>query len=358
MSAVGPVGDLFARVGVHPNVLSFTGLLFSAGAGLLYSQGRFFWAAWVVLFAGICDTLDGHIARQTKKNSPFGAFFDSTLDRYSDMFLFVGLAYFYAGGPSFSPAETESQGNPWTVVVIVLAITGSFMVSYTRARAEGLGVQCKAGMMQRPERITLLIIGSLLASIPVAGPVLMQLTLLLLAVSVNLTALYRMVYVRKQMAHESEGQTASVLPCPRGGKVAEKYRNPLPTVDIIIEVNEGIVLIKRKNPPFGWALPGGFVDYGESLEEAARREAKEETGLEVALLSQLGAYSDPARDPRQHTLSVVFIAGATGKPKASDDAAEVKVFAVPDLPKNLAFDHDKILQDYLAKKACSRSVVA
>ena len=204
LRVVGPMGDFFARAGVHPNVLSLTGLVLSAGAGLLYSQGRFFWAAWMVLFAGICDTLDGHIARQTNKDGPFGAFFDSTLDRYSDMFLFVGLAYYYAGGTSFSLSEIQGHGSPWTVVVIILAIAGSFMVSYTRARAEGLGVQCKAGMMQRPERITLLIIGSLLGSIPAVGPLLMKLTLLALAVSVNLTALYRMHYVRSQLAQGSE----------------------------------------------------------------------------------------------------------------------------------------------------------
>ena len=168
------------------------------------ARAVFFWAAWVVLLAGICDTLDGHIARQTKKNNPFGAFFDSTLDRYSDMFLFVGLAYFYAGGSAFSPAETQSQASAWTVVVIVLAIAGSFMVSYTRARAESLGVQCKAGMMQRPERITLLIMGSLLGSLPVAGAVFMKITLILLAVSVNLTALYRMFYVRNRLAQGAE----------------------------------------------------------------------------------------------------------------------------------------------------------
>jgi ADP-ribose pyrophosphatase YjhB (NUDIX family) len=140
------------------------------------------------------------------------------------------------------------------------------------------------------------------------------------------------------------------LLCPHCGKVVEKYRNPLPTVDVIIEVEEGIVLIKRKNPPYGWALPGGFVDYGESLEEAALREAKEETNLDVKLLFQLGAYSDPARDPRQHTISVVFIAGALGKPKAADDAAEVGVFGRSSMPKELAFDHGKILQDYFAKR--------
>jgi ADP-ribose pyrophosphatase YjhB (NUDIX family) len=124
------------------------------------------------------------------------------------------------------------------------------------------------------------------------------------------------------------------------------YRNPLPTVDVIIELADGIVLIKRKNPPFGWALPGGFVDYGESLEAAAVREAREETSLDVRLVSQLGAYSDPRRDPRHHTISVVFIAEAGGRPRAADDAAEIGVFDRDTLPESMAFDHAKILQDY------------
>jgi len=140
------------------------------------------------------------------------------------------------------------------------------------------------------------------------------------------------------------------LRCPHCGKTVEKYRNPLPTVDIIIEVEQGIVLIKRKNPPYGWALPGGFVDYGESLEDAALREAKEETGLDVELVSQMGAYSDPARDPRQHTISVVFVARAAGRPQAADDAAEVGVFGRSSLPEDLAFDHGKILVDYFSRK--------
>ena len=140
------------------------------------------------------------------------------------------------------------------------------------------------------------------------------------------------------------------LSCPHCGKVVEKYRNPFPTVDIIIELEKhGIVLIQRKNPPFGWALPGGFVDYGESLESAALREAREETGLDVELLYQLGAYSDPERDPRHHTISVVFVARATGEPKAADDAEDVGVFDPNSLPEQLAFDHAKILQDYFEK---------
>ena len=144
------------------------------------------------------------------------------------------------------------------------------------------------------------------------------------------------------------------LLCPHCGKVVEKYRNPFPTVDVIIEVEGGIVLIQRKNPPYGWALPGGFVDYGESLEEAAIREAKEETSLDVELVSQLGAYSDPDRDPRQHTISVVFLAKSKGKPIASDDALKVGIFDTDSLPAELAFDHSKILKDYCERLAARR----
>jgi purine-nucleoside phosphorylase len=129
------------------------------------------------------------------------------------------------------------------------------------------------------------------------------------------------------------------------------YKNPVPTVDIIIELGDGrIVLIKRKNPPYGWALPGGFVDYGESLEAAAIREAKEETMLDVTLIRQMNTYSQPDRDPRGHTISTVFIAQAQGTPRAADDAQEIGVFDCPDLPFPLAFDHAQILTDYIKQR--------
>jgi len=137
--------------------------------------------------------------------------------------------------------------------------------------------------------------------------------------------------------------------CPYCGKEVLKYKNPFPTVDIIIETEGGIVLIQRKNPPYGWALPGGFVDYGESLEKAAVREAKEETSLDIELVSQLGAYSDPDRDPRYHTISVVFTAKAEGQAHASDDAVDIGIFTRDTLPDVLAFDHDRILKDYFEK---------
>jgi 8-oxo-dGTP diphosphatase len=128
-----------------------------------------------------------------------------------------------------------------------------------------------------------------------------------------------------------------------------QYKNPVPTVDILIELEGGIVLIERKNPPHGWAIPGGFVDEGEPLWVAAAREAKEETSLDVELTEQFHTYSDPRRDPRRHTVSTVFLARASGRPVAADDAKSIGVFTAGRLP-SLVFDHDDILADYFRYK--------
>jgi 8-oxo-dGTP diphosphatase len=120
-------------------------------------------------------------------------------------------------------------------------------------------------------------------------------------------------------------------------------------VDVILEmVGGGILLIERANPPFGWAMPGGYVDYGESLEAAAIREAKEETSLDIELIRQMHTYSDPHRDPRQHNISTVFIARATGTAHAASDAKNTGIFNANTLPADLAFDHRAILMDYFA----------
>ncbi len=131
----------------------------------------------------------------------------------------------------------------------------------------------------------------------------------------------------------------------------------MPTVDAIIEVPAGIILIKRKYEPAGWALPGGFVEYGETVEAAAVREAKEETGLAIELTELFGVYSDPRRDPRRHTIGVVFIATATGVPSGGDDAADAQVFTASSLPAPIAFDHGRILADYFAYKRTGRRPV-
>lgn len=134
-------------------------------------------------------------------------------------------------------------------------------------------------------------------------------------------------------------------PCPCCGR----YRAPSPTVDAVIyDASCGIVLVRRKNEPFGWALPGGFVEYGESVEQAALREAKEETGLDVRLTGLLGVYSDPARDPRGHTISTVFTAAPENAADIAggDDAAEARFFLLDALPQGIVFDHGKIIDDF------------
>ncbi|MDH5546887.1 MAG: NUDIX hydrolase [Gammaproteobacteria bacterium] len=135
-------------------------------------------------------------------------------------------------------------------------------------------------------------------------------------------------------------------------------QTPSLTVDAIIELSElpgrPIVLIERKYPPLGWAIPGGFVDIGETVEDATVREAMEEVTLQISLKALLGCYSQPSRDPRGHTVSLVYVAEASGKPVAADDARNVQVFSIENLPEQLAFDHKAILNDYLSYRSCGQ----
>ena len=136
------------------------------------------------------------------------------------------------------------------------------------------------------------------------------------------------------------------LVCPHCGIRLAEWKQPRLTVDVLVEDDAGrVLLIRRRNPPPGWAVPGGFVDYGETLEEAAVRELREETGLAVTLTAQFHTYSDPARDPRHHTVTTVFLGRGAGEPAAGDDALEARFFPLDALPSPMAFDHATVLRD-------------
>ena len=138
--------------------------------------------------------------------------------------------------------------------------------------------------------------------------------------------------------------------CPKCGQIVETYRNPFPTTDVVVFRDCRILLINRKNPPYGWALPGGFIDYGESAEAAAARELHEETGLTSGSLELLGVYFSPGRDPRFHTISVVYMGTATGDVVAGDDATEARWFSPDNLPNQIAFDHRQIISDAMTRR--------
>lgn len=177
------IARLISRTGVSPNILTLSGFLATLGVSYVLALGHERVAGLLIIPVGLFDTLDGALARAMDKATPFGAFFDSTLDRFAEIALYLGLLYLYRG----STLET---------VLIYLAITGSLMVSYTRARAEGLGLECKVGLFTRFERLAVLVVGLLLEQTFIA--------LIILAIFSNLTALQRMWYVRRATTKESK----------------------------------------------------------------------------------------------------------------------------------------------------------
>ncbi len=186
-TVIEPIARLLINLRVHPHVITFSGLALSILAFNFFRQGYFFSAGVMVVLAGMCDVLDGRLARETNRMSKFGALMDSTIDRYSEVLLFLGLVIFFHDKYSH------------IVYLIILAIAGSFMVSYTRARAEGLGIECKVGFMQRQERVTYLAIGSLLGAIPGIGIYIVIATIWFIAIFANITVIQRVVFIRNEL---------------------------------------------------------------------------------------------------------------------------------------------------------------
>jgi CDP-diacylglycerol--glycerol-3-phosphate 3-phosphatidyltransferase len=175
-----PIGVVCSKIGIHPHVLTTLGFVISIGAGLCFGTGLFRWAGMLVLVSGIFDMLDGHTARISGKQSLFGALYDSTLDRYAELAVFIGLTVYYLGHP-----------HPLVVVVILLAVSGSMMVSYVRARAEGLKMTCSVGLMQRPERIVYLGFGALIFG----GTIPFQIIIGIIAIFTHITAIQRLRHI-------------------------------------------------------------------------------------------------------------------------------------------------------------------
>ena len=187
LTVIEPIAKLLINLKVHPHVITFAGLFLSILAFNFFRLGHFFYAGLMVILAGICDVLDGRLARETKQITKFGALMDSTIDRYSEVLMFLGIAIFFHDKQSY------------IIYLIIFAITGSFMVSYTRARAEGLGIDCKIGLMQRPERVTYLAIGSLLGSIPKTKYIFLILAIWFIAIFANITVVQRIIFIRNRL---------------------------------------------------------------------------------------------------------------------------------------------------------------
>ena len=195
---ISPLLGLLIRLGIHPNAVTTAGFVLSLAAGVVYSTGNIYLGGWTVALAGTCDILDGQLSRTTGQSSPFGAFYDSCLDRFSEGFILMGLAWYFAGGPAlfWSPNTGHPDSySPFTVIAIILALMGSFATSYVRARAEAAGIDCTVGRMQRTERFVYLLVASAAGSIPGIGVLLMKLALALYAVLTTATALQRLAQV-------------------------------------------------------------------------------------------------------------------------------------------------------------------
>lgn len=199
-----PVLDLFARTGLSPNALTTIGFLMTVSAGLAFFYGELQLGGFLVLAGGFMDVVDGYVARKTDRVSRFGSFYDSTLDRVSEVVVFTGVFSLYLG-------SEPNIGEPWMVYVVALAMAGSLLVSYTRARAEAMGIDCRVGLMQRAERVLLLGIATLFFGSWRSGMVLTW-VMFAMAILTNLTALYRIYWVYQHTRPQPAAAPAPASP--------------------------------------------------------------------------------------------------------------------------------------------------
>jgi CDP-diacylglycerol--glycerol-3-phosphate 3-phosphatidyltransferase len=183
LDSLNQVAYLFVNLNIGPNALSFMALISGIGAGVLFFLKHPFWAGIMIVICGLFDILDGKVAMNTNQKSLFGAIVDSALDRYSEFFIYLGLAAYFR--------------DHWALWLTFWTILGSSMVSYTRARAEGLGIECKIGIMQRAERMLLLFLGAMIGSLFYIFDPVMIIVLAIIAVFSNITAIQRTFYVKK-----------------------------------------------------------------------------------------------------------------------------------------------------------------
>jgi len=187
LTVIEPLARVLIHLRVHPHVLTFSGLIFSLLAFNFFRNGYLFYGGLMVILAGICDVLDGRLARETQTMSKYGALIDSVVDRYSEVFMYMGLALFFW------------RKSPLMIVLLILTIAGSFLVSYTRARAESLGFECRIGLMQRQERMTYLAAGAILGSIPYTKHFFLTLAVWIIAILSNFTVIQRVLYIRNKI---------------------------------------------------------------------------------------------------------------------------------------------------------------
>lgn len=186
LTVIEPLAKVLINLRVHPHVLTFSGLIFSLLAFNFFRNGFLFYGGLMIILAGICDILDGRLARETQKMSKYGALIDSVVDRYSEVLMYMGLAVFFW------------KRSALMIILLILAIAGSFLVSYTRARAEALGFECKIGLMQRQERMTYLAAGAIFGSIPYTRHFFLTLAIWLIAILSNVTVIQRIWYIRNK----------------------------------------------------------------------------------------------------------------------------------------------------------------